>query len=63
MEMEDLLNDYFYYSCFTPKFLNRYFLELLFLADDRKINRIYQQKLKPEDRLWVLEILHWKLRL
>ena len=44
-------------------FLNRYFSELLFLAGDIKINKIYQRKLKPGDRLWALEITHWKLRL
>ena len=33
------------------KFSKRYFSELLFLVGDRKINKIYQRKLKPGDRL------------
>ena len=39
------------------------FFRTPFLAGDRTINKIYRQKLKPEDRLWALEINHWKLRL
>ena len=58
--MENLLNGYFYYSYFTPKFLKIYFSELLFLAGDRKLNKIYQRKLKAGDRLWTLEIAHSK---
>ena len=54
--MENLLNGYFYYSYFTPNFLNKYFSEFIFLVGGRKINKIYQQKLKLEDRLWPLEI-------
>ena len=34
-----------------------------FLSEDRKINKIYQQKLKSDIRLWALEISYWKLRL
>ena len=47
---ENLPNVYFYYSYFAPKFSNRDFLELLLLAADRKINNIYQPKLKPGAR-------------
>ena len=61
--MKNLLNGYYCYSYFTPNFLNQYFSELLFLVGERKINKIYQRKLKPSDRLWALEITHWKLRL
>ena len=50
--MEHLLNSCFYYNYFTPIFFNLYFLELLFLVGDRKINKIYQSKLKSADRLW-----------
>ena len=50
--MEHLLNSCFYYNYFTPIFSNLYFLELLFLVGDRKINKIYQSKLKSADRLW-----------
>ena len=63
VHMENLPNGYFYYSYFTPSFLNRYFSELLLLAGDKKINKNYRQKLKPEVRLWALEITHWKLHL
>ena len=45
------------------KFSNRYFFELLFLVGDRKINKIYQRKLKFGNRLRALQINHWKLRL
>ena len=34
-----LLNGYLYYSSFTRNFLNRFFLELLFLAIYRKIKK------------------------
>ena len=44
-------------------FSKRYFSELPFLVGDRNLNKIYQQKLKYGDRLWALEIIHWKLRL
>ena len=54
--MKNLLKDFFYCSSFTPNFLNRYFSELLFLAGDIKLNKIYQLKLTPGDRLWELEI-------
>ena len=40
IHMKNLPNGYFYYLYFTP----------IFLAADRKINKIYQQKLKPGDR-------------
>ena len=53
IHMKNLPNSYFYYSYFTPNFLNRYFSELLFPAAVRKINKIYPQKLKPGDREWV----------
>ena len=36
-------------------------IELLFLVGDRKINKIYHRKLKSGDRVWTLEIIHWKL--
>ena len=39
--IENLLSSYFYYSSFAPIFLNRNFSEFLFLATDRKINKIY----------------------
>ena len=45
------------------KFSNRYFFELLFLVGDRKINKIYQRKLKFGNRLRALQVTHWKLRL
>ena len=61
IHMENLLNGYFYYSSFISNFLNRYFWELLFVAGERKINKIYERKLKLGDRLWALEI--WKLSL
>ena len=48
---------------FKPNFSNRHFSELLFLAGDRKINKIYQRKLKSGDKLWALEITNWKFRL
>ena len=54
IHIENLLNGY--YNYFTLNFSKRYFSELLFLVGDRKINKIYQLKLKPGDRLWVLEI-------
>ena len=47
--MEHLLNSCFYYNYFTPIFSNLYFLELLFLVGDKKINKIYQSKLKSAD--------------
>ena len=59
--MQNLLNSYFYYNSFTQNFLNGFFSELLFLAGDRKVNKIYQRKLKPGDRLWGLETDYWKL--
>ena len=58
--MENLLNGYFYYNYFTPKFSNWYFSELLFLVSDKKINKIYQREWMW---LWTLEITLWKLRL
>ena len=58
---ENLLNGYFYYSSFISKFLNRYFQELLFVAGERKIKKMYQRKLKLADRLWALEIAYLKL--
>ena len=58
---ENLLNGYFYYSSFISKFLNRYFQELLFVAGERKIKKMYQQKLKLAYRLWALEIAYLKL--
>ena len=61
IHMENLLSGYFYYSSFISNFLNRYFWELLFLAGERKINKIYERKLKLGDRLWALQI--WKLSL
>ena len=33
------------------------------LSGDRKINKIYQPKLKSGNELWALEIVHYKLRL
>ena len=54
--MENLLKGYFSYNYFTPIFSNRYFSELVFLVGDWKINKIYQRKLKPGDRLWALVI-------
>ena len=39
------------------KFFEQIF-ELLFVAGDRKINKIYQRKLKLGDRLWALEIAY-----
>ena len=33
------------------------------LSGDRKINKIYQPKLKSGNELWALEIIHYKLRL
>ena len=36
-------------------------LLLLFVAGERKINKIYKRKLKLGDRLWALEIAYWKL--
>ena len=59
--MENLLNGYFYYSSFISDFLSKYFQELLFLAGERKINKIYQRKLKLADKLWSLEIAYLKL--
>ena len=56
--MENLLNGYFYYSSFISNFLNRNFQELLFVAGERKINKIYQRKLKLGDRFWALEIAY-----
>ena len=44
--MENLLNSYFNYSSFISNFLNRCFQELLFVAGERKVNKIYQRKLK-----------------
>ena len=58
---ENLLNGYFYYSSFISKFLNRYFQELLFVAGERKIKKMYQQKLKLAYRLLALEIAYLKL--
>ena len=43
--MEVILpNGYLYYSYFAPNFLSRYFSKLLFLAANRKVIKIYQQK-------------------
>ena len=56
--MENLLDGYFYYSSFVSNFLNRYFQELLLVAGERKINKVYQQKLKLDDRLWALQIAY-----
>ena len=58
--MGNLQNGYFYYSSFISNFFNRYFQEL-FVAGERKINKIYQRKLKLADRLWALEIAYLKL--
>ena len=58
---ENLLNGYFYYSSFISKSMNRYFQELLFVAGERKIKKMYQRKLKLADRLWALEIAYLKL--
>ena len=55
--MKNLLKGYFYYSYFTPNFWNRYFAEFIFLAGDRKTNKIYRRKLKAGDRFWELELL------
>ena len=55
--MGNLQNGYFYYSSFISNFFNRYFQEL-FVAGERKINKIYQRKLKLADRLWALEIAY-----
>ena len=44
------------YGKFSERLFLLYFLEFLFLVGDRKINRIYQRKLKSGDRLWALEI-------
>ena len=44
--MENVLNGYFYYSYFTPNFLNRSFSELLFLAGDRKLKQNLSTKIK-----------------
>ena len=52
INMENLLNSYFYYNYFTPNFSNRYFSKLLYLVGDRKINKMYQRKLKSGDGLW-----------
>ena len=41
--------------------MNRYFQELLFVAGERKIKKMYQRKLKLADRLWALEIAYLKL--
>ena len=54
--MKNLLNGF-------SNFSNRYFSEPPFLSEDRKINKIYQQKLKSDIRLWALEISYWKLLL
>ena len=62
-DLENLLNGYFYYNYFTSNLSNRYFSEVLFLVSDRIINKVYQRKLKSGNRLWKLEITHWKLRL
>ena len=48
--MGNLLNGYVYYSYFTPDFSDKYVSKLLFLALDRKFNKIYLRKLKPGDR-------------
>ena len=48
----NLLSGYFYHSSFTSKFLNRIFLRILFVAGERKINKIYQRQLKLHNRLW-----------
>ena len=62
--MENLLDGCFHYNYFTPNFLSGFFSELVFLVGDKKkFNKIYQRKLKPGDRLWVLNITHWKLSL
>ena len=61
VHMENLLNGFFCYSSFTRIFLRKYFSKLVCLAGEREINRISQRKLKPGDRLWVLQIAHWKL--
>ena len=37
--------------------LNRYFEEILFVAGERKTNKIYQRKLKLGDRLWSINCL------
>ena len=50
IHMGNLLNGYVYYSYFTPDFSDKYVSKLLFLALDRKFNKIYLQKLKPGDR-------------
>ena len=55
---ENLLNFFFYYYNFTPNISNWYIKVLLFLVGNRKINKIYQGKLKSADRLWALEIIH-----
>ena len=61
IHMENLLNGYFYYSSFISDFLSKYFQELLFVAGERKIYKIYQRKLKLADKLWALEIAYLKL--
>ena len=44
------------YGKFSERLFLLYFLEFLFLVGDRKMNKIYQRKLKSGDRLWALEI-------
>ena len=61
IHVENLLNGYFYYSSFISDFLSKYFQELLFVAGERKIYKIYQRKLKLADKLWALEIAYLKL--
>ena len=61
IHIENLLSGCSYYSSVISNFLNTYFQELLFVAGERKINKIYQRALKLGDRLWELEIAYWKL--
>ena len=43
------------------RFFEQIFSELLFVAGERKIYKIYQRKLKLGDKLWALEIAYLKL--
>ena len=52
---------FLYCNYSAPHYSNWKFLELLFLVGDRKIDKIYQRKLKSGNRLLALEITHWKL--
>ena len=63
IHMENLLISFFKLNYFIPNFSNQYFSKFLFLVGDRKINKIYQRKIKSDDKLWALKITHGELRL